>query len=720
MNLDLIRQIAEPGEERRAKSFTLSSRLSLLLAVFALCSLLFATFTLASTFYLDPELGNDANNGTTWDLAWKTITSGATAARIAPGDIIKIKKSPDPASIGNVTFTDGNATLTLATAQTKTADRGEAAWTCSTDVTCSTTTTKQEGTYAASFAFAANFTTGKAAYKTLGSAQNFSTYSKITFWIYTSSIIPANTLRIDLTSDTGGDTVVDSFTIPITLQASVWYPFTIARNGGGSLGATINAIRLHCLLDPSTPTIYLDNFEACNDFSLQSLIGKNISGEVFWPIRSIVETTVILGRINNNIYYRGTGETVTSYRRETFKTTPGTNDGTINDSGTFGNPITFSGGWDRTSGLQNGESWFSGQNETVYGINSSSKNYLKFEKLYFIKYSQGVYINSAIGIEVDGVGGSACSLWGVLFNFTDNAVYGNLKNIIAVGNMSGISIDEATKSTHIKVEGVKTFSNAGDAFRAGYNGLGSIEVKDIDSFGNTGYGMRIYCPLYAVNPHTRNNSSGAVGLSYAYVRHFYNTNFEEATKIVQYSYDYIGNYPFSYYDIQKYQGVAGDHRRYYQYGYIKRDTAEARGGSGECMQLAPSHASAKLTTDLSPVPAAASVQKTVTVYLKKSATYNGNNPRIGLRFNGWIVAGMNNCAVTTDYQQFSINYTPSEDGVLELVIDADGTAGSIYADDVGYDSVTDTLSQWQNGVPVLTQPAGGGGGGGGSVWGTIR
>ncbi len=32
--------------------------------------------------------------------AWKTITTGATAARIAPGDVIRIAKSPDPTSLG--------------------------------------------------------------------------------------------------------------------------------------------------------------------------------------------------------------------------------------------------------------------------------------------------------------------------------------------------------------------------------------------------------------------------------------------------------------------------------------------------------------------------------------------------------------------------------------------------------------------------------------------
>ena len=75
-----------------------------------------------STFYLDYENGNDSNDGSTWDLSWKTLTTGASAARIAPGDIIKIAKSQDPYSIGNATWTYNSAIVTLATAHTANID----------------------------------------------------------------------------------------------------------------------------------------------------------------------------------------------------------------------------------------------------------------------------------------------------------------------------------------------------------------------------------------------------------------------------------------------------------------------------------------------------------------------------------------------------------------------------------------------------------------------
>lgn len=61
-----------------------------------------------ATYYLDFEGGNDSNDGTTFANRWKTLTLGATAARIAPGDTIRVMGSPAPTSLGvNGTWTDG-------------------------------------------------------------------------------------------------------------------------------------------------------------------------------------------------------------------------------------------------------------------------------------------------------------------------------------------------------------------------------------------------------------------------------------------------------------------------------------------------------------------------------------------------------------------------------------------------------------------------------------
>lgn len=61
-----------------------------------------------ATFWLDPVNGNDANNGTSYALAWATLTSGATAARIAAGDTIRVMKTADAVDLGQqATFVSG-------------------------------------------------------------------------------------------------------------------------------------------------------------------------------------------------------------------------------------------------------------------------------------------------------------------------------------------------------------------------------------------------------------------------------------------------------------------------------------------------------------------------------------------------------------------------------------------------------------------------------------
>lgn len=67
-----------------------------------------------STFYLDYEAGSDAADGLSFANRWKTLTNGATAARIAPGDTIRIMGSPAPTSLGvNGTWTDGPLPATV-------------------------------------------------------------------------------------------------------------------------------------------------------------------------------------------------------------------------------------------------------------------------------------------------------------------------------------------------------------------------------------------------------------------------------------------------------------------------------------------------------------------------------------------------------------------------------------------------------------------------------
>lgn len=228
-------------------------------------------------FYLDFENGNDANDGTTFANRWKTFAAGATAARTAPGDIIRIMASPDETLIGNVAWTNGSRSLTLPASVTQTVSNCDTAWTASSNVTSTTAGSNKEGTNCISLAIATAFTTGKAAYFATG-ALNLSGYQQLSFWIQSSVAVAASVLSLRLCSDTIGATTVNTILIPAIPAANVWQAVTVDL--ATNFGSSIQSIALYAESDPGVVTVKLDCILACkasgsaDSLTLTSLIGK--------------------------------------------------------------------------------------------------------------------------------------------------------------------------------------------------------------------------------------------------------------------------------------------------------------------------------------------------------------------------------------------------------------------------------------------------------------
>lgn len=233
-----------------------------------------------STFYLDLEGGNDANNGTSFANRWKTFTLGATAARIAPGDVIRVMGSPTATDMGQTaTWTKGSQTVTLSAAVNATIEACEAAWTAATNVTTGSNSLSCEGANNMNFSTNGSFTTGKACYKATGTL-NLSAYQQISFWIFNNTAnLAASTLSVRLCTDTTGDVSVHTFPIPATVSNSQWVPVTIDL--GSNMNSAIASIAIYAdLAWTSKGTLFFDNIIACkavssaDSLSLKSLIGK--------------------------------------------------------------------------------------------------------------------------------------------------------------------------------------------------------------------------------------------------------------------------------------------------------------------------------------------------------------------------------------------------------------------------------------------------------------
>lgn len=398
-----------------------------------------STYSAASTGITVTPFG-----GSSWGDAWLTITSGATAARIAPGDTIRMSKTADPESIGNATWTDLSKTVALASAQTLNVNLCETAWTASTNVTCNTSTIRKQGSNAVSIAIATAFTTGKVAYQGLGSTVDFSAYQKLSFWIRNSAAVAASALRVCLCSDTAGATVVDSFVVPAIPSTARYVPFTIARTGGGNLGNAIQSVALYADSDPGTPTILLDNIIACttSGLSLTSLITKNGAAqggsEGVFGIQSINGTTVLLDNDTETLAtaglgYSGVTETVASYKREGFRTTLASSSSsavhTINDSGYASGYIEFCGGWNTTTSLQDSDTLFEGGNGNGYGIFLSTKNYIKLSRLAVVRFNYGIVLNNSTYNTIWSIGNANNNVSSIYISGSSNNTIWSIGNV---------------------------------------------------------------------------------------------------------------------------------------------------------------------------------------------------------------------------------------------------------------------------------------------------
>jgi len=494
-----------------------------------------------ATYYLDYKLGNDANAGDSFAAGhpWKTLTTGATAARIAPGDIIKIARSPAPTALAGTTatWTNLSKTVTLNAAETLEISDCDTDWSVTgvhgTSAIASASDWK-EGTKKVSVVNAAApnadeiqafFATGTIAAATIAD------YQGITFWIKNEVAILENQWEVNLCSDIGGTTSVDVFPIPAIPSTGKWIPLTIFRNGGGNLGGggDIKSINLSLGSSATVATaskyVYIDNINACKTggLNLQSLISKNSleqgGTEGWFGIQSIVGVTVLLDNTTQTLAnagrgYSGASGSANTYIRETIKTALASSSSTaiqeVKDSGTVGNNIQFQAGYNTDTGEQTGETFFDGLNGNGYGIYASSKNYITLNYLNCVRYNYGFYLSS-----------STYHTFTTISNANNNTTYGinmgscNNNTIATISNANNNGSDgfDITGDNNIITTISNTNSNNSIGLNFGGNHNTITTFSNINN--NTNYGI-----LYGGNNNlittisNVNNNSG-VGVQFS-------------------------------------------------------------------------------------------------------------------------------------------------------------------------------------------------------------
>ena len=327
--------------------------------------------------------------GSSWSDAWLTFTSGATAARLAAGDTLRIAKTADEVSLGqNATWTDGSQTVTLATAVTKKIEDAIVAWTPVANVTSGTSNIRKLGATSTTITPSAAFTTGKLAYRAIagGGTQDFSGYQYINLWYQTTLVTASGTYKLCLCSDATGDTIVNEVLLPAQLANTSYTPVSI--NYSAALGSSIQSVAIYCVIDAGADAIRINNIFASNgDISLKTLIGK--TGDVNYNIQSIDGVTIKIDSNNTTATgrgYSGTTATQTLYYQVPFEVTSTGIANTLNRNGNKPAGLNIcSGGWNTSTNLRDGMTVFA---SSIVGIGSyfSSTAGWRFENFKFARF----------------------------------------------------------------------------------------------------------------------------------------------------------------------------------------------------------------------------------------------------------------------------------------------------------------------------------------------
>jgi hypothetical protein len=581
---------------------------------------------------------------------------------------------------------------------------GRTAWTASANVTTALSSSlPKEGNQADSIAIAAGFTTGLAAYWTLPSTLDLSGYQQVSFWIYqvSGTLGTAGAVDLRLCSDANGVTVVNTISIPALAVTARWMPVTVDL--GTALGSSIQSIALYVNTDNGAQTFLLSNIIACkassaaDSLTLTSLIGKNTTGETWWGIQSINGTRVMLDADTNATPtstsvrgYYGTSETVTTWKRETIKLGPAaaatTALQTIQESGTDGSPITYSGGWDRTAmSTQNLETWVNGQNGNGVALSYGSISWGVIEKFAFARFTQAVDGSNGNNNTVSIIAANNCTsgvFTGVILQGSGPRATINLDFIVASPSVGFRYISQdCTVNLGYGVlsceEGITASSNPGNFV------LRPLYASNPVIANCTNAGLNVNAGLNAKNIKLENNSSRDITFGAANVLLL---NCLLASTTETFSNNFSSGQVFSH----NHDQTTNNHKVFMDGGLISSATDERKTASGISWKLQPTSTTLRgslrpVTLSLAKVACAANSLVTVKAWMRRSNT--GLTMRLVCK--GGQIAGVTSDVVSAmtaaadTWEELTITFTPTEVGVVEITAEAwGGTTFSGWVDDM--------------------------------------
>lgn len=586
-------------------------------------------------------------------------------------------------------------------------------WTPTTNVTATIISTDfKEGSACQQIAIGSTFTTGKAAYYTLPSQLDLSGYQQITFWIkLTSGLVgSANQTSIVLCSDTTGDTPVNTFNIPFigagasSATLNAWMSLTI--DNGAALGNTINSIAFYVNTDNGAQTFLLDcilavKASSANDsLSVNSLIGKNTTGEYWWPIESIKDKLVVLGGPTNrqsvSLFprgYCGVTESVTSYKRECINSFQTNNSNTVFVTGRGGTSIanrnTYTGGYNRTDmSTKTGETWFNGRNSVGYGF-AVGAYYTVLENIHMFRYSSG--LNPSLATV--GYLYKNCSSIGSNGNgfYTNQTPFLELDGCLSLMNGTALTAHGIGTSPLVTYKNCKSISNCG----TGFYFAGAHSCKSYNNYSannNMGYFFDgTGTENYFYNCVSEKNQYGATESAWhcnananAGHNYLYNCIINETVEV----YNNQARYGGKIYS-QNHDNTAGYHKMFCGGGLIESETTVRHTASGYAWRFSVTHSERTLDIpiqlSIAKIACSANNQVTVKAWMRRNNT--GLMMRLRVmkdQYGGPTTDIISNMTVGADtWEEITLQFTPTLNCVIEVFAEAyGGTTYLGYVDDV--------------------------------------
>lgn len=466
------------------------------------------------TFFVDPENGNDANDGFSFANRKRTINSAV--ATITAGDEVRVIANTPPVNIGVCTW-NRFGTITLPAGETAGLYNDGVWGGAQAGITPSVSTTvRREGANSALLQATTTYTgtTKMASFSGL-SANDLSAYSKINLWFYNqlgTTYANLSVFAIILCSDTNGNVPVYTLRFPnsVAPPPAAWVPITIDNGAPLSLATNINSITLSAnrQIHTATTNVFIDNVFASKNIRLDGLISKNsttdvdtLKPELWWGLRSVTGNIVTVDQSPSlNVQtspsegYYGITETVSGYalspmaQAATTSTTTGVLNSFSTRIGTTAEPIIVGGGWDRDTMTQqiSGVSWLRSTHATQYFVSQSNTRNIIYNNIGVTRCEDGFRIlgtavNTTSGVYLNNVHVVGAREFGI-YCVTTSSSY-------ALSNCSGIQCGS-------------TDTTDGGIILGGVYNLSAINCVGVNNYGagiaiNTGsfntYGKNLIC-----------------------------------------------------------------------------------------------------------------------------------------------------------------------------------------------------------------------------------